>query len=227
MNENLNKYFENVNWMDLFKNPKYFNQDTEVKKTEYVPKPWEVKRNYQLERDNYDMKQLYCDDISDAEYLQNTFDFYKSTKLSLSDFLIRFDITRLHKFNYDKIRSDYELSKNKEQELRELIREQIMLNEIEEGLGDQVGAAFKGVGQGISSVLNVLIGAVLAIGVLILTGTVAAATGILGVLGAAGVGHIGIIDADNVDLSNLQRQVIHSTDDVGRPKVESAKDSIK
>lgn len=127
MNKNLNKFFEddfeNVNWMDLFKNPKYFNQDAKVEKIEYVPKPWEVKRNYQLERDNYDMRQLYCDDISDADYLQNTFDFYKSTRLSLSDFLIRFDITRLRKFSYDKIKSDYELSKNKEKELRDKIPE--------------------------------------------------------------------------------------------------------
>jgi molybdopterin/thiamine biosynthesis adenylyltransferase len=41
-------------------------------------------------------------------------------------------------------------------------------------------------------------------------------------LAAAGVGTIGIADADCVDLTNLQRQVIHFTDDVGRPKVESA-----
>lgn len=39
-------------------------------------------------------------------------------------------------------------------------------------------------------------------------------------LAAAGVGHIGIVDADVVDLSNLQRQVIHQTKDLGRPKVE-------
>ena len=45
-------------------------------------------------------------------------------------------------------------------------------------------------------------------------------------LAAAGVGHIGIIDADVVDLSNLQRQVIHFTQDVGRPKVESAKEKM-
>ena len=38
-------------------------------------------------------------------------------------FLIQFDIIRLHKFKYDKIRSDYELSKNKEQELRDKIPE--------------------------------------------------------------------------------------------------------
>ena len=43
-------------------------------------------------------------------------------------------------------------------------------------------------------------------------------------LAAAGVGHIGIIDADVVDISNLQRQVIHFTPDIGRPKVESAKE---
>ena len=41
-------------------------------------------------------------------------------------------------------------------------------------------------------------------------------------LAAAGVGTIGVIDDDTVDLSNLQRQVIHMTDRVGRPKVESA-----
>lgn len=41
-------------------------------------------------------------------------------------------------------------------------------------------------------------------------------------LAAAGIGRIGIIDDDTVDLTNLQRQVIHRTEDVGRPKVESA-----
>lgn len=46
-------------------------------------------------------------------------------------------------------------------------------------------------------------------------------------LAAAGVGTIGIIDGDVVDLSNLQRQVIHFTPDVGNPKVESAKAKIK
>lgn len=46
-------------------------------------------------------------------------------------------------------------------------------------------------------------------------------------LAAAGVGTIGIVDGDVVDLSNLQRQVIHFTPDVGRPKVESAREKIK
>lgn len=45
-------------------------------------------------------------------------------------------------------------------------------------------------------------------------------------LAAAGVGTIGIADADFVDLSNLQRQVIHATSDIGKPKVESAKESM-
>ncbi|MBR1659816.1 MAG: molybdopterin-synthase adenylyltransferase MoeB [Oscillospiraceae bacterium] len=45
-------------------------------------------------------------------------------------------------------------------------------------------------------------------------------------LAAAGVGTIGIADADAVDLSNLQRQVIHTTADVGRPKVDSARDRM-
>ncbi len=46
-------------------------------------------------------------------------------------------------------------------------------------------------------------------------------------LAAAGVGKIGLIDFDEVEESNLQRQVIHGTRDIGRPKVASAKDSIK
>jgi len=46
-------------------------------------------------------------------------------------------------------------------------------------------------------------------------------------LAAAGVGTIGIVDFDFVDESNLQRQIIHSTRDIGRPKIASAKDSIK
>lgn len=46
-------------------------------------------------------------------------------------------------------------------------------------------------------------------------------------LAAAGVGTIGIADGDFVDISNLQRQIIHGTDDIGRPKVESAADKIR
>jgi molybdopterin/thiamine biosynthesis adenylyltransferase len=45
-------------------------------------------------------------------------------------------------------------------------------------------------------------------------------------LAAAGVGTIGIADADVVDLSNLQRQIIHATDDVGKAKVQSAKETM-
>lgn len=46
-------------------------------------------------------------------------------------------------------------------------------------------------------------------------------------LAAAGVGTIGIADADVVDLSNLQRQVIHTTADIGKPKVESAAETMR
>jgi sulfur-carrier protein adenylyltransferase/sulfurtransferase len=46
-------------------------------------------------------------------------------------------------------------------------------------------------------------------------------------LAAAGVGTLGIVDNDEVDLSNLQRQVIHSTDRIGIPKVDSAEQTIK
>jgi len=45
-------------------------------------------------------------------------------------------------------------------------------------------------------------------------------------LAAAGIGTLGLIDGDAVDLSNLQRQVLHHTDDVGRPKVVSGKEKI-
>lgn len=45
-------------------------------------------------------------------------------------------------------------------------------------------------------------------------------------LAAAGIGTIGIVDADHVDLSNLQRQVIHFTPDIGKPKVLSAREKM-
>jgi len=46
-------------------------------------------------------------------------------------------------------------------------------------------------------------------------------------LAAAGVGTLGVVDDDTVSLSNLQRQVIHATPDIGRQKVESASDVIR
>ena len=46
-------------------------------------------------------------------------------------------------------------------------------------------------------------------------------------LAAAGVGTLGIAEFDEVDESNLQRQIIHGQSDIGRPKAESARDSIK
>ncbi|PSP55307.1 adenylyltransferase [Halobacteriales archaeon QS_1_67_19] len=45
-------------------------------------------------------------------------------------------------------------------------------------------------------------------------------------LAAAGVGTLGIADDDEVELSNLQRQIVHGDDDVGRPKVDSARDFV-
>ncbi len=45
-------------------------------------------------------------------------------------------------------------------------------------------------------------------------------------LALAGVGTLGIVDFDDVDLSNLQRQLLHHTHDVGRPKVDSARETI-
>src|SRR5256712_9366729 len=45
-------------------------------------------------------------------------------------------------------------------------------------------------------------------------------------LAAAGVGRLGMVDFDVVDFTNLERQIIHDTNDVGRPKLDSAKDTI-
>ena len=46
-------------------------------------------------------------------------------------------------------------------------------------------------------------------------------------LAAAGVGTLGIVEFDTVDESNLQRQIIHGQSDIGRPKAESARDSVR
>jgi MoaD family protein len=56
------------------------------------------------------------------------------------------------------------------------------------------------------------------------TGGLGAPTGMY--LAAAGVGRLGIVDFDVVDFSNLQRQIIHGTRDVGRPKIESARERL-
>ena len=57
------------------------------------------------------------------------------------------------------------------------------------------------------------------------TGGLGAPTGMY--LAAAGVGTLGLVDFDVVDASNLQRQIIHGTKDVGRPKIESARDRLR
>src|SRR5208282_956580 len=46
-------------------------------------------------------------------------------------------------------------------------------------------------------------------------------------LAAAGVGRIGLVDFDTVDFTNLQRQILFSTSDVGRPKIEAATDRLR
>src|SRR6266403_4757668 len=45
-------------------------------------------------------------------------------------------------------------------------------------------------------------------------------------LAAAGVGKLGLVDFDRVDLTNLQRQILHGTKDIGRSKLESARDRL-
>ena len=49
---------------------------------------------------------------------------------------------------------------------------------------------------------------------------------VLQYLAAAGVGRLGIVEDDRVERSNLQRQIIHADSDVGRPKVESAREFV-
>ncbi|HVQ35890.1 MAG TPA: molybdopterin-synthase adenylyltransferase MoeB [Pyrinomonadaceae bacterium] len=56
------------------------------------------------------------------------------------------------------------------------------------------------------------------------TGGLGAPTGMY--LAAAGIGRLGIVDFDVVDASNLQRQIIHGTADIGRPKIDSARDRL-
>jgi molybdopterin/thiamine biosynthesis adenylyltransferase/rhodanese-related sulfurtransferase len=46
-------------------------------------------------------------------------------------------------------------------------------------------------------------------------------------LAAAGIGRLGLVDFDTVEFSNLQRQIIHGTEDVGRPKTQSARDTLR
>ena len=70
-------------------------------------------------------------------------------------------------------------------------------------------------------------GRVVAVGVRIGVGAGGLGAPLAMYLAAAGVGTIGIVDFDVVDESNLQRQIIHGTSDVGRPKLESARDRIK
>src|SRR3989338_9195594 len=45
-------------------------------------------------------------------------------------------------------------------------------------------------------------------------------------LASAGIGRLGIVDSDAVELNNLQRQILHSTPEVGRPKVDSARNRL-
>lgn len=101
---------------------------------------------------------------------------------------------------------DYVREAGKTDELLQMLKAQGMSEEeikyildyigltLEEGLGDQIGAALKGAGQGISSVLGTVIGAVVIAGVLVLRGAAALATGVLAV---AGIGAFGLLKAVN------------------------------
>ena len=85
--------------------------------------PWETGRNYERERDIYDRKQLFINEVSDPDFLQNTFDFYKSTGLSLTDFLKQFDILKLKRMKFKRIREEYSNFKNLIKENEEQVKE--------------------------------------------------------------------------------------------------------
>jgi uncharacterized protein YdcH (DUF465 family) len=85
--------------------------------------PWETGRNYERERDIYDRNQLFINEVSDPEYLQNTFDFYKSTGSSLTDFLKQFDILKLKRMKFKRIREEYNNFKNLIKENEEQVKE--------------------------------------------------------------------------------------------------------
>lgn len=104
------------------------NEKIKVDMDTFVP-PWNNGIDYGLLKDTNDKKQLYHNDVSDPDYLENTFNFYKSTGLSLTDFLKQYDILKLKRQSFAKIRDDYADLKKKIEENKKDIEKLMKIDE--------------------------------------------------------------------------------------------------
>lgn len=90
--------------------------------------PWNNGIDYTLLKDINDKKQIYHNDVSDPDYLENTFNFYKSTDLSLTDFLKQFDILKLKRQSFTKLKDDYSVFKKKIEKNKEEVKKLLKKN---------------------------------------------------------------------------------------------------
>lgn len=104
------------------------NEKIEVDMDTFVP-PWNNSIDYELLKNINDRKQIYHSDVSDPDYLENTFNFYKSTGLSLTDFLKQFNILKLKRQSFAKMRIDYFDYKKKIEENKEDVEKLMKIDE--------------------------------------------------------------------------------------------------
>ena len=104
------------------------NEKIKVDMDTFVP-PWNNGIDYKLLKDTNDKKQLYHSDVSDPDYLENTFNFYKSTGLLLTDFLKQFNILKLKRQSFAKLREDYADYKKKIEENKEDVEKLMKMDE--------------------------------------------------------------------------------------------------
>jgi hypothetical protein len=104
------------------------NEKIKVDMDTFVP-PWNNGIDYELLKDTNDKRQLYHSDVSDPDYLENTFNFYKSTGMSLTNFLKQFDILKLKRQSFAKLREDYADYKKKIEEIKEEVEKLLKLDE--------------------------------------------------------------------------------------------------
>ena len=104
------------------------NEKIKVDMDTFVP-PWNNGIDYELLKDTNDKRQLYHSDVSDPDYLENTFNFYKSTGMSLTNFLKQFDILKLKRQSFAKLREDYADYKKKIEEIKEEVEKLLKIDE--------------------------------------------------------------------------------------------------
>lgn len=104
------------------------NEKIEVDMDTFVP-PWNNSIDYELLKNINDRKQIYHSDVSDPDYLENTFNFYKSTGLSLTEFLKQFNILKLKRQSFAKMRIDYSDYKKKIEENKEDVEKLMKMDE--------------------------------------------------------------------------------------------------